>query len=140
MLRDGYIRRSQCFIMVYDITNRKTLNCINEYLESIKNIKEKYGLVLCGNKCDLEIGKNGVTFEEGTEKAKQVDAYGHFIISAKERINVDKVFEAVIRDYLEKEDLEKIKSKSFDKTKISLASSVSPKKSFFRISSSKSDE
>lgn len=140
MLRDGYIRRSNCFVLVYDITNSKTLLCIQEYLQSIKNIKEKYGLVLVGNKCDLERGKSGVSFEEGTEIAKVIDAYAHYETSAKEKINIEKVFDSVIRDYLEKENLEKIKNKTLDKPKMTLASSVSPKKSLFKLSSSSKDD
>lgn len=102
-LRDSYMRKAHGFILVYDVTNQKTLAELDDYHNQILRIKDNnpFGCVIFGNKCDLDKGKNGVKTEEGKNVAKAYKAE-FFEGSAKLKKNIDEAFEACARQILEK--------------------------------------
>lgn len=66
---NSYIRGSNGAILMYDITNVKTLNRVSEWCRMIKNYREDIPILLVGNKLDLE-EKREVS-EEYVEKFKE---------------------------------------------------------------------
>lgn len=97
------MRKAHGFILVYDVTNQKTLEELEQYHNQILRVKDElpFGCAIFGNKSDLEKGKNGVKTEEGKNVAKAYKA-DFFEGSAKTRKNIDEVFEAVTKSLLEK--------------------------------------
>ena len=55
-LRDSYMRQREGFIIVYTITERKSIEEVCQFVKQIRRVKESddIPMVLVGNKCDLE--------------------------------------------------------------------------------------
>jgi small GTP-binding protein len=87
-------------IIVYDITRRATFN---EAAESLLKVKERVGastpIVLLGAKCDLEDHRQ-VYIEEGDTFARLHGVY-FTEVSAKEDVNVTRVFDLLVELMLE---------------------------------------
>ena len=96
--RDQYMRTGQGFLLVYDITNYHSFEDLNRFRDQICRVKDKDSVptVLIGNKCDLEIDRI-VSVEEGKELAGNFNC-PFFETSAKNRVNVDESFEALVRE------------------------------------------
>ncbi len=82
----NYIRGSSLVFIVYDITNRKTFDNLQNWIDFINNI-ENSNIVIIGNKIDLENDRQ-VTTEEG-EKFCNEKNYEFFEISAKDNTNLN---------------------------------------------------
>ncbi|GAA5795132.1 ras-like protein 1 [Helicostylum pulchrum] len=97
-MREQYMRNGEGFLLVYSITSRMSFEEIETFHQQICRVKDRdrFPMVLVANKCDLDSGRQ-VTSQEGKELA---DYYGCEFVesSAKERINVDQAFHAVVRD------------------------------------------
>ena len=81
----SYVRNSSIVFIVFDITNRKTFESIQKWIELIKSI-EKNILVLIGNKEDLK-DKREVEEKEGEDLAKENEMH-YYELSAKEENNI----------------------------------------------------
>ena len=96
-LVNGWIRSSEGFILVYDVTNRQTFEEVKGFYENIVQTLDKtqFPLVLVGNKCDL-IDRKKVDKEEGKKLA---NSWGcPFIeVSAKEKINDTLCFYEIVK-------------------------------------------
>ena len=91
-MRDQYINSGQGFLLVYSVTAKRSFETIGEMKDKILMVKEsqKFPMVLCGNKCDLEKERK-VTTEEGKELAKTWNI-SFFETSAKNRVNIEEAF------------------------------------------------
>jgi len=81
-------------IIMYDITNSKTLDQIPEW---IKIINEKAGgipILLVGNKIDLEEHRK-VSRKEGIEIARKYNLSGFSEVSSKTGQNIEELFESL---------------------------------------------
>ena len=98
------IKYSDGIVLMYDITNKKSFDSISQWIDSIKEIKEKnFPLVLIGNKCDLE-EKREVTEEEGK---KMADKFGFlfFETSNKNGTNIEKACTDLIDKIIERNEI-----------------------------------
>jgi len=105
-MRDDYMAQGNGFLMVYSITDFQSFEDCNKIHEALIRMKTPEDpseempplpLILAGNKSDLE-EERSVTTEEGKELAAKFGEYCKFFeTSAKERINVDEVFEELVR-------------------------------------------
>ena len=87
-----YYKNSACFILVYEINNRKSFENLSNWIENFKKSEPKTVLkVLVGNKCDLE-EKREVSEEEGRKFAENNEMLLFFETSAKTGKNVEEVF------------------------------------------------
>ena len=59
----NYIRGASLVILVYDISNKKSFDNLNSWIEFINNY-ENTNIVICGNKIDLK-NKREVSLEQG---------------------------------------------------------------------------
>lgn len=93
-----YLRDSHIVCIVYDITNKSSINNIaNHWIHFIiKNTKDPH-LILIGNKCDLDdkstvLSSYNNTIHQATQLAEE---YGltHFLTSVKTGKNVNKIFD-----------------------------------------------
>ncbi|CAI2379826.1 unnamed protein product [Moneuplotes crassus] len=96
-----YLERSYAIVVVYDITNRESFEKVDDYLNEIEKITPFVEtIVLCGNKSDLEDGRQ-VSYDEGKQLA---DFYGipmFFETSAKDDTNISSLFTCISNSYLE---------------------------------------
>lgn len=96
-MRDNYYRLGEGFLCVYSITMKDTFNAVHRFYDHILQVKGKdeVPLILVGSKCDLESDRE-VTKEEGKALAEKFSC-PFFETSAKTRVNVDEVFEELVR-------------------------------------------
>lgn len=100
-LRDRYMSTGDIFLIVYSVTEPRTLTTAKEMLNQIKVIKEdNFKFLLAGNKCDIP--NRQVTFDDGYAVAEEFG--GHFLeTSAKKVINIDEAFKEIAH-MLKKDD------------------------------------
>eukprot|EP01027_Heterolobosea_sp_BB2_P022425 GEZU01033021.1.p1 GENE.GEZU01033021.1~~GEZU01033021.1.p1 ORF type:complete len:968 (+),score=243.56 GEZU01033021.1:73-2976(+) len=97
-LRDQYYRTGDGFLIVYSVTDRRSLNEAAEIRENLLRVKDSddVPIVLVANKTDLDYERT-VTREEGESLARSWNA--PFIeTSAKLRTNVDEAFFQLVRE------------------------------------------
>ena len=98
----NYIKHANGVILIYDIGNVKSFKSLNDWMETISEIgKEKLQVILVGNKCDISDKEREVSVEEGKDKADEFKI-PFFETSCKDGININKVFEKLIEDILNK--------------------------------------
>ena len=95
----NYFNTSNGFIIIYDITDRRSFNNINNWMEQIESfIGKEVKCILFGNKNDLE-NKRDVQIEEGKELAKKYNC-PFFETSAKEGNNIEEGFKEIIMEII----------------------------------------
>lgn len=82
----NYIRGSSLVFIVYDISNRKSFNNLQSWIDFVNNI-ENSNIVIIGNKIDLENNRE-VTTEEGQKFCNEKN-YDFFEVSAKDDKNLN---------------------------------------------------
>ena len=98
----NYFQSSDGLLIVYDITDKKTFEKLDDWFEQIKeNAPENSKLVLVGNKSDLG-GKREIPIEEG-QKFSEKNKVKFFETSAKDGTNVNSVFEMLTNDIINDE-------------------------------------
>ncbi|KZT58123.1 ras-domain-containing protein [Calocera cornea HHB12733] len=98
LMRPGYLRSAQGFLLVYDITSRQSFNEVNKFHEEIlqtKDLATYPAVVLLGNKVDLA-DRRAVRTSEGEELARRFKCQ-FMECSAKFRENIDEAFHSVVR-------------------------------------------
>eukprot|EP01125_Pyxidicula_operculata_P007820 TRINITY_DN2648_c0_g1_i1.p1 TRINITY_DN2648_c0_g1~~TRINITY_DN2648_c0_g1_i1.p1 ORF type:complete len:192 (+),score=36.36 TRINITY_DN2648_c0_g1_i1:266-841(+) len=99
-LKETWLRQGDGFLIAYSITSRQSFMDVDENLNSLKRVRDdddliKVPITLFGNKCDLESNRE-VTTEEGKTLAQSIGAT--FLEgSAKEKININEVFDSIVR-------------------------------------------
>ena len=96
----AFYRGSDCCLVVFDITNRKSFESVSNWMELFLNQgeivrKENFPFVIIGNKCD-RITEREVSREEA-ESFCQKRGIGYFETSAKEGVGIAEAFEYVAR-------------------------------------------
>mmetsp|Transcript_86880 Transcript_86880/g.106561 ORF Transcript_86880/g.106561 Transcript_86880/m.106561 type:complete len:198 (+) Transcript_86880:85-678(+) len=99
-LQDHWIRESDAFLLVYSITDKRTLqHCYELYTKIKRNKDTKYiALVLVGNKSDLPDDVRQVTYDEGKKVATKLGNAKFYETSAKTGDGVRQAFEEVVRE------------------------------------------
>ena len=82
----NYIRGSSLVFILYDVSNKKTFDNLNSWVNFVNNI-ENSNIVIVGNKIDLE-SKREVSYEEGKKYCEE-NNYEFFEVSAKNDINLN---------------------------------------------------
>lgn len=107
-LRDSWIRESEGFLLVYSITDRNSLDYLDDVLKQIVRTKEDsfmqdpVPIILAGNKSDLEERREVSLGEvKAWAQARGVKHVSEF--SAKTRQNLAGTFEQMVRLIAEKQ-------------------------------------
>ena len=99
-------------LVIYDITDKKSFEIVDKWIESIYNLKDykKFPVILIGNKSDLK-DEREVSYKEGENFAKKYNIK-FFECSAKEGINVKEAFQCLIDNIIQlyKDDILKEKN------------------------------
>ena len=91
-LRDKYLDNGDVFLVVYSITDSRSLQTAQSMIEEISLIKEgePFSFILVGNKCDLETQRQ-VPKYDGESLAKRHGGF-FFEASAMTHENIDEIF------------------------------------------------
>lgn len=102
---EHYIRNGEGYIIVYSIDNRGSFESLQYFRDAIIRVqdKEKFPLVIAGNKCDL-VEQREVSTSEGQQLAKE---WGCPFIetSAKDANLTDQLFRTAIKEVLNEFEL-----------------------------------
>ncbi len=90
LLKDAYFQGASGVLAVCDLTNRSTLDDLDDWIESVHAIAGKVPAVFVANKVDLPESKK---FGD-VEIAQVAEAHGssHYLTSAKTGVEVEKAF------------------------------------------------
>lgn len=123
-LRDGYYIDADAAIVMFSLTDMKTLGSVPAWIKSLRRVNEKLPLVLTGNKTDRfqddEDGTN--TFVSDTVKEHGLHYYS---ISAKSNYNFEKPFLYLIRQLLGDDSIRFVESPAQSPPTVSDLSNVS---------------
>lgn len=87
------------FAIIYDVTNRKSFEDIEKWIDDIKNnAKHNASVVIVGNKNDVK--KKQVTSSD-IKKFCKINELGYIEVSAKKDNNVCEIFYSLIENILE---------------------------------------
>ena len=94
-----FMKNTKIALLVYDITDQKSFDAINEFYEQINEIngKENVFFAVVGNKSDL-YEEQVVTKEKGEEYAKSINAL-FFEASATDHECIENLFKDVVTEY-----------------------------------------
>jgi small GTP-binding protein len=101
-LLNSYLRGSQCFLAVYDITNSSSFEDLKRILASRDSDSEQASraiVFLLGNKYDLSEASRQVSADEVREYAKE-NGYLFNEISVKSSINTDEILQVISEEVL----------------------------------------
>lgn len=103
-MRELYIKNGNGFILVYSVTDKKSLEELLAIREQIIRIKgsSSVPMVLVGNKCDLN-DERELQPEDGINVSKEWNKVPFYESSAMYKMNVDDAFVDVVRQIIRKE-------------------------------------
>ena len=96
-----YYKGADGVLLVYDITERNSFEKVREWMKQIQQNtnKEKIGIILVGNKCDLD--ERQVSLEEGQNLAREFGIL-FYEASAYKDININESFESLVGEIISK--------------------------------------
>jgi GTPase KRas protein len=98
-MRDQYINSGDGFLLVYSVASKLSFQAVRDFHARILRVRDakSWPCVIAANKCDLPANKREVTKEEGVALAAQLGS-PFFETSAKDRINVEESFKALVQE------------------------------------------
>ena len=105
-LTKNFYRNADALLFVFDITNEKSFNHINDWMKDSETIGKDFKKILIGNKSDL-IDERKID-KEKIEKYVQLNNMKYFEVSAKSGKNVDVIFTEIAKLILEGKSEEEI--------------------------------
>jgi len=100
----SYFRGKAAVIVVYDVTDRKSFDNIRKWYREIKSLADAgVMIILVGNKCDVESGRQ-VDFSEGLVLAEELNV-SFFESSAKSNLHIIEIFTVVARTYMKQHSM-----------------------------------
>lgn len=91
-----YARGSFAGIYMYDISEKKTLNNIKEWIDIFNKNNTQIPIIMVGGKLDLKNIRT-VSVEEATELSKSFKIYKYLECSSKTGENIELVFNTVVQ-------------------------------------------
>lgn len=100
-LTTAYYRSAHGIVLVYDVNDRETFFHIENWLQEVSRYAASdVNRVLVGNKCDL-LNKREVEYESARVYAEKL-GISFTEASAKDRTNIDKVFNIMAKELVER--------------------------------------
>ncbi|MHA1271235.1 MAG: Rab family GTPase [Candidatus Helarchaeota archaeon] len=101
ILRESYLQGSFGSIIVFSVSDKDSFNHVDDWLNEFRKTCGNISALLIANKIDLE-DERVVSEEEIKKKAEELNI-PYIETSAKTGENVDKAFELIIQDILQRE-------------------------------------
>ena len=94
---DELILKSDFFLLIFDITSKKSFDNIENYYNRIKRLKniDNNFIILCGNKFDI-INERKVLYFDKTPLINRLNIK-YFEISVKDNQNISKLFQTILK-------------------------------------------
>ena len=109
-LTTQYYKKVDGIVFVYDVTEKNSYETIRDWIEQIiSNKNQEIGLVLFGNKCDLE--KRVITKEMGDKLAEQFKI-NYFETSALNGQGIKEAFESLTINIMKKKGVWEVNNKT----------------------------
>ena len=98
-----YYKGADGILLVYDVTERTSFEKVREWMKQIQQNtnKEKIGIILVGNKCDMD--ERQVSTEEGQSLSKEFGIL-FYETSAYKDININESFESLVNEIISKKE------------------------------------
>jgi small GTP-binding protein len=98
-----YYKGADGILLVYDVTERTSFEKVREWMKQIQQNtnKEKIGIILVGNKCDMD--ERQVSTEEGQSLSKEFGIL-FYETSAYKDININESFESLVNEIITKKE------------------------------------
>ena len=96
----NYYRGTDGCVLVYDLTNPKSLNQLSYWYDEFNSLTEEKDsdepipVILIGNKADLQY--NDEVEEEAMKFCRKHNIENHFIVSANTGLNVEEAFQSLV--------------------------------------------
>jgi len=111
-MRDTYYSNMDGFLFVYSITDKSSLQGVEERIESLRRLRDPDNLgllpplMILGNKNDLE-DQRVISKAEGESFTQKVgDSVIFMETSAKTNTNIDKIFEDMVRQVIKRQKIQ----------------------------------
>ena len=102
------IKNADGIFLLYDITNRKSFDEINDWIDNIKDNKgDDFPVILIGNKCDKN-DKRNIDEKEG-QKLAEKKGFLFMETSCKKGINIEESVNLLVIKIIEKKKLQRLK-------------------------------
>lgn len=110
------IAKCMAFIVVFSLDSVESLNVAERYLQDIRNVKGdiRSPCVVVGNKSDVSTSQRKVTFEQGVRFSVKYTC-SYMEMSAKAGVNINELFDTVVKKIKHFEALEKEQRKRLNK-------------------------
>jgi len=97
-IREQYMYSGEGFLLVYSVSDRESFNEMPQFRTQILRVHEveEFPMILVANKCDISGENRKVSSEEGKALAQKFGCK-YIETSAKNKINVDEVFQELVR-------------------------------------------
>ena len=96
----SYVRGANGIILIFDVTNKKSFEGIQNWIKQIKDqVSSKVSVALVANKVDDKENRE-ISADEGMKLAKE-NGYPYYEASAKEGINIEECFGDIIKQIAE---------------------------------------
>ena len=108
-----YYKGADGIVLVYDVTDESSYDKIRDWMDQIKNNTEgeDIGLVLLGNKCDIE--PRSVTEAQGNKLAQELNI-NYFETSALTGQGIKEAFEQLTREIMKRKGVGETTSQTLD--------------------------
>jgi small GTP-binding protein len=93
LLKEAYFYGARGILAVCDVTRRKTLDDLDDWIEGVYSVTGKIPIEFLGNKIDLK-DQAQITEDEMVQAARAYDSPFHFT-SAKTGVNVETAFQSL---------------------------------------------
>ncbi|MCI4371528.1 MAG: GTP-binding protein [Thermoplasmata archaeon] len=93
LLKEAYFYGARGILAVCDVTRRKTLDDLDDWIEGVYSVTGKIPIEFLGNKIDLK-DQRQISEDEMTQAARAYDSPFHFT-SAKAGVNVETAFQSL---------------------------------------------
>jgi small GTP-binding protein len=108
-----YYKGADGIVLIYDVTDDASYEKIRDWMEQILSTtkREDIGLVLLGNKCDME--PRAVSEEQGNKMAEELNV-SYFETSALTGQGINEAFNELTRDIMKRKGVDNVGNDSLD--------------------------
>jgi len=99
-LLSQYCKGADGAVCLYNITNRKTLNHLPDWIQTIREITGDIPIILAGTNLDLEEPRN-ISYDEGLQVSRDYNLNGFMEVSSKLGEGVEELFNMILHSLLQ---------------------------------------
>lgn len=98
-IREEYLQGTNGALILFDLTNKETLDHVEDWVHELTKFAGKVPFVVVGNKADLS-DQRAVSEDDGKKRAEELEGVDYIETSAKTGDKVENAFEKIIKEIL----------------------------------------